>query len=159
MHDVHSKDERALVSGDIGRVCGRCHDVITATAQNCMPKATSISSKLPPSTCMLRMIDTHNVCKSMQTRQTPICIMTSATCRQICTSVGVFYKPNLRRGVVSGVRMPGVAMELRCLSLASCSFCTSSAAVAAFRSATACICLFMTALCSFSFCRCSMREV
>lgn len=139
------------------------NDVTTATAQSCMPKAFSISSMLPSSTCMLREHPLENAeslrCLAMQTPQIHVCIMISAAFRNFLHVHRLCYKPNLRRGVVNGVRMPGVAMELRCLSLASCSFCTCSAAVAAFRSATACICSFMTALCSFSFCRCSMREV
>ena len=161
MHAMHLENEYTVVSG--GLFTMRKANP-TATAQSCMPKAFSISSKLPTSTYMLHECptgsDRHPQCLSVNADATNASVHHDQCRLQILLHVhGLCYKPNLRRGVVNGVRMPGVAMELRCLSLASCSFCTSSAAVAAFRSATACICSFMTALCSFSFCRCSMREV
>ena len=68
------------------------------------------------------------------------------------------HRPNLRRGVVNGVRMPGVAIELRCFSLACCCFFCCSTRVAALKSVTAFICSFITSLCSRSFCRCSIRD-
>jgi len=124
------------------------------------------SSMQPTSTCMLQESSTgndrHQQCRQINADTTYACVhhdQCRLQLRNLQHIHGLCYKPNLRRGVVNGVRMPGVAMEQRCLSLASCSVCTCSAAVAAFRSATACICLFMTALCSFSLCHCSMREV
>ncbi len=157
MHAVHSENRCTVASGGLFLMR---NEITTAAC----PKLHAQSSMPPASTCMLQEPptgnDRHPQCLQVNADTTNACVHHDQSRLQILLHVHrLCYKPNLRRGAVDGVRMPGVAMELRCLSLASCSFCTCCAAVAAFRSATACICSFMTALCSFSFCCCSTQQV